>query len=295
MIGAVLASAGFLNRKSVDRTEGPPSPRPSQSTVSTVDGGLLDMAVVSPSPSAGPAGAPAAGSANTPGRTPAPPPGGGVAISTGGPAGAWNFEENNGTLAGDSSGYNRSAMLCGGAAWGSGHDSQSSLRPSAGCAYATGAMLRTDTGFAVSAWVNLDLGAGEPSVALSQEGTSVSGFYLMYDAESSRWCMRMPRSDSSEADAISACASGARPGTWTHLAGVYDPAARQVRLYVNGAKAGSANHPGMMWRALGYFYMGRARFSGDDFYRWPGSIDEVRVFDHALTDQQVADLFSGKG
>ncbi|HEX8007434.1 MAG TPA: LamG domain-containing protein [Trebonia sp.] len=296
MIGAVLASAGFLNRRMVEQTgDGPPSPRPSESIL---DDGLLNMAAaVSPSPSAGPVGAPATGPAPAPGRTSPPPTGGGVAITQGGPAGAWNFEENKGTLAEDSSGFQRSAMLCGGAAWGAGHDSRSSLRlaPGDGCAYATGAMLRTDNGFTVSAWVNLDVGAGE-SVALSQEGNVASGFYLMYEPRSSRWVMRMPRSDSGEADVVEAFADGAAtPGRWTHLAGVYDPAARQVRIHVNGARAGTAAHPGMMWRALGSFYMGRARHSDGEFYRWQGSIDEVRVFDYALNDQQVANLFGGTG
>ena len=294
MIGAVLASAGFLNRKSVEQTEGPMSPRPEQSIV---DSSLLNMSAVSPSPTAGPVGAPAAGPATTPGRTSPPPTGGGVAITKGGPVGAWNFEENKGLVAADSSGFQRTVMLCGGAAWAAGHDSQAALRLSTGdgCAYATGAMLRTDTGFTVAAWVNLDLGAGE-SVALSQEGTAASGFYLAYDASSMRWCMRMPRSDSREADVVEACAGGsAAAGRWTHLVGVYDPAARQVRLHVNGARAGSAAHPGMMWRALGYFYLGRTRYSSSDFYRWQGSIDEVRVFDYALNDQQVANLFGGKG
>ncbi|HZN74622.1 MAG TPA: LamG domain-containing protein [Micromonosporaceae bacterium] len=280
MIGAVLASAGFLNRKSVAQTGGSLSPRPtnsSLSTLSTLDDGLRNAAAVSPSPIAGPVGAPATGPAPAPGRTSPPPNGGGVAITKGGPAGAWNFDENKGVVAADSSGFQRAAMLCGGAAWGAGRDSRSSLRLSAGdgCAYATGAMLRTDTGFTVSAWVNPDLGAGQ-SVALSQEGTAASGFYLMYD-EASRWCMRMPRSDGSDVDVIEACSAGGSgtPGRWTHLVGVYDTAARQVRLYVNGARAASATHPGMMWRALGYFYMGRARHSGDEFYRWQGSIDDV--------------------
>jgi hypothetical protein len=152
-------------------------------------------------------------------------------------------------------------------------------------------MLRTDTAFTVSAWVNLDLGAAD-SVVLSQEGTAVSGFYLMYDAQSSRRCMRMPRSDSDEADVVEACGSAA-PGRWTHLAAVHDPAAKQVRLLVNGVRAGTATHPGMMWRALGYFYMGRARHFEDGYYRWQGSIDDVRVFDYALNDQQVAAVFSG--
>jgi Concanavalin A-like lectin/glucanases superfamily len=287
LVGALLASAGFLSRKPVEQTEGPPSPRPS---TSTLDDGLLNLAAVSPPPPAGSVGAPATGPATAPGRTSPPTTGGGMATK-GGPVGAWNFDENTGAVAADSSGFRRAAMLCGGAAWGAGHDSPSSLRLSAGqgCAYATGAMLRTDAGFTVSAWVNLDQGAGD-SVVLSQEGTATSGFYLMYDG-SSRWCMRLPRSDRPRAEVVEACAAGSgAPGRWTHLAGVYDPAARQVRLYVNGVRAAEATHPGTMWRALGYFYIGQARHSGDQFYRWQGSIDDVRAFDYAVNDQQAMDL-----
>jgi len=296
LIGAVLASAGFLNRRPAGQTEGhgpTTPPRPTQS----ISDGLLSMSAVTPSPSAGPAGAPSTGPAPASGRTSPPPTGGGVAIAKGGPVGAWNFEEGTGSLASDSSGFSRAAMLCDGSSWGAGRDSRSSLRLTAsdGCAYATGSMLRTDSGFTVSAWVNLDIGAGE-SVALAQEGTAASGFYLMYDAQSGRWAMKMPRFDGAATDYIEAFANGpATPGRWTHLAGVYDPAARQVRIHVNGARAGTAAHPGMMWRALGYFFMGRARHSGDEFHRWQGSIDEVRVFDYALSDQQITGLFGGKG
>lgn len=297
LIGAVLASAGFLNQQQPGgMNTAPMSPQPS---LPTSEDGLLNMSAVSPPPSAGPGGAPAAGSALNPssatGST--PPAGSGTAAVSGGPAGAWDFDEASGTTAADSSGFQRSAMLCDGTSRGAGHDSAGGLRLTGGngCAYATGSMLRTDAAFTVAAWVNLDPGAG-PSVALAQEGTTASGFYLMYDPGDGKWSLRMPRGDNQQAGLTAASSSGpATAGRWTHLVGTYDGASRQLKLYVDGAPAGSATHPEPAWRALGYFYMGRARHSGNQFYRWQGSLDEVKVFDYAVSDQQVSQLFSGKG
>lgn len=298
LIGAVLASAGFLNQQQpAGMSNAPMSPQPP--SLSTSDDGLLNMSAVSPPPSAGPDGAPAAGPAlnPTPTRSSTPPAGSGTASVKGGPAGAWSFEEATGTTAADSSGFQRVAMLCDGTARGAGHDSTGGLRLASGngCAYATGSMLRTDTAFTVSAWVNLDAGAGE-SVALAQEGTAASGFYLMYDPNGGKWSLRMPRSDSMQAGFTTASSSGpATAGRWTHLVGTYDGGTKQLKLYVDGAPAGSATHPEPAWRALGYFYMGRARHSGNQFYRFQGSLDDVKVFDYAVSDRQASDLFTGKG
>lgn len=79
---------------------------------------------------------------------------------------------------------------------------------------------------------------------------------------------------------------------WTHVAGVYDSAAGQMRLYVNGTLADS--------RSLSYYnirstaepvYIGRG-CNLDDFFH--GTIDDVRIYNRALSAGEVATLAQGQ-
>ena len=158
---------------------------------------------------------------------------------------------------------------------------------SSGSVDAADARVATDRNLAVSAWVRLDSRTAT-GVAVSQDGTSQSGFALGYDQSSDRWQFAMPGADFDEA-AVDVARSGAAPdlGVWTHLAGVYDLGTGQVSLYVNGSLAGSASHADG-WDASGTVQIGRAQASGSAADFWAGDVDEVRVYDRALTGVDVA-------
>ncbi len=262
--GTALAAAGMLARESLSHGAWPKPPAgPSLSISDDPTPGLTSgpSSPAGPSSLAGPAGT------HTVSAGPAPP----IRIT---------FDVGTGPL-----------TLCGGTTLGPGHESNAGLRleRASGCA-SMSSPIRTDASFTVAAWVNLDPGAGA-SVALAQEGTAASGFYLMYEADGARWCMRMPRADLAKTEVVEACAAGATPGRWTHLVGVYDAPAKQVRLHVDGRRAAVAAHPGPAWRALGYLDLGRARHSGGQFYRWGGSLDDVVLHDNALPDNEIGRLY----
>jgi Concanavalin A-like lectin/glucanases superfamily len=85
-----------------------------------------------------------------------------------------------------------------------------------------------------------------------------------------------------------ACASAAPAvGVWTHLAGVFDAAAGQVRLYVDGAQAASApaTHA---WAASGAFSIGRG-LGADPFV---GDVADVRAWQQAMDQAGLAALAS---
>jgi len=77
--------------------------------------------------------------------------------------------------------------------------------------------------------------------------------------------------------------------TWTHLTGVYDATAGQLRLYVNGTLAGSTACA-CAWHAAGSLAIGRAKWLGTPSDWWPGSIDDVRVYSGVLSAAQIAYL-----
>lgn len=80
---------------------------------------------------------------------------------------------------------------------------------------------------------------------------------------------------------------------WTHLTVVYDAGAEQLRLYVNGGLAAAASQP-RMWHAGGPLAVGRAWTTGAGggawVEQWRGGIDDLLVYQGAMTDAQVLAL-----
>ncbi|MEO3816538.1 LamG domain-containing protein [Plantactinospora sp. B24E8] len=149
--------------------------------------------------------------------------------------------------------------------------------------------VRTDTSFAVSAWVRLD-SAGYARAVLSQSGTNFAGYVLWYRPEDGgRWAFGMPRSDAGyQGTDLATSAQPAQVGVWTQLTGVYDARARTLRLYVDGVLAGSAERTVPDWNATGWTQIGRTMWNGSaGVDHWPGLVDEVRVYDRALTADEV--------
>ncbi|MEV4178193.1 LamG-like jellyroll fold domain-containing protein [Nonomuraea sp. NPDC049709] len=206
------------------------------------------------------------------------------------PTGHWKLDDGTGTTAADSSGNGRPATLQSGASWIGGRNGGAiMLNGTSGYAATTGSVLRTDRSFTVSTWAFLNR-RGDWFTALAQAGQQQSAFYLQYSRELDAWRFVAPSADTASPTAYAAvdAATPAATGEWTHLTGVYDSGARQLRLYVNGALAGQAT--GTIWNAGGPFMIGAAKSGGQVSNRFPGGVDDVRAYDRALSDSEVREL-----
>lgn len=78
-------------------------------------------------------------------------------------------------------------------------------------------------------------------------------------------------------------------GTWHHLAGVYD--GQVVRVYLDGSPIGATPSYSSPLEPLGHFEVGRYKWDdqGDEWY-FSGVVDEVRVYDRALSGVEIQDL-----
>lgn len=141
--------------------------------------------------------------------------------------------------------------------------------------------------FTVSAWARLDRD-DKVATAVSQDGGRTSGFVLQYRPDLKRWVFGAAVSDTDGAPQVYA-ASTAAPALhqWTHLAGVYDYAARQLRLYVDGQPAGTRDDV-VLWRATGQLVIGRGKSDGAASDYFPGALDEVRAGEGVATDASIA-------
>jgi hypothetical protein len=211
------------------------------------------------------------------------------AATPSGPVGDWRLDEAEGaTEAVDSSSNAFHATLAGAASWVDGVNGNAlHLDGTSGSAGTAGPVVRTDQSFSVSAWVRVSTAASYGATVVSEDGNRNGGFSLQYWGPTRQWRFAMPTADTDNAGANAALsAAPAQVGAWTHLIGVYDASAAQVRLYVNGVLAGTAPRPGS-WNAAGALQLGRAKAGGSYGGYWPGDVDAVQVHQRVLLPGEI--------
>lgn len=193
------------------------------------------------------------------------------------------FSEGSGSTTADEAGRENpaNATLVNGPTWTTGK--QGSGLQFGGEAYVdTGRSLLDTTGdYSVAAWVKLD-SLDDWATAVSQDGATDSAFFLQYSLEDRRFAFSFV--------GVRALADQQpETGRWYHLVGVRDSKSDTIKLYVDGQLAGTASACTGS-EATGNTVIGRAKFGGDHVDHWRGAIDQVHVYDRALSDREVAEL-----
>ncbi|MEV4349019.1 LamG-like jellyroll fold domain-containing protein [Actinoplanes sp. NPDC049596] len=148
--------------------------------------------------------------------------------------------------------------------------------------------------FTVAAWVKLSA-TGKTAQAVSADGVKQSPFQLRYDAPTNRWQFITSQYDSAAPGSVSSTSTSTpATGAWTHLAGVYDAGAQTMRFYVNGTlqDTDSAAHP---FASSGGMTVGAGRWNGAVTDFWPGQVDDVQLYQKALTASEVTATRDGNG
>lgn len=164
-----------------------------------------------------------------------------------------------------------------------------SLDGKGGYAATDGPVLETRSAYTVSAWVRLK-DTTPNSIVLSQDGSQYSPFILSYDRGLGTWFFGIKQQDADTGTAYYGVRDlhPAQTGVWTYLVGTYDPAKTESKLYVNGVLQGTGHSTGS-WSAAGGLQIGRYKWAGTYQYNFPGTVDEVAVWQRALTAREVAD------
>ncbi|WP_165966967.1 LamG domain-containing protein [Actinomadura sp. 7K507] len=207
----------------------------------------------------------------------------------------WPMDESQGKPRAYSQAAPLNATLHGGATLGAEGQIGSALQlDSAAQGYASTdrPLINTQRSFSVSAWVKVDgTAAGNDFTALSAEGSYKSAFYLKYVKSTGKWVFARAAHDSDAAGWFQATsAQPAQTDEWTHLAGVWDARTKQLRIFVNGDEGTASPEVTSAWMATGGLQIGRAKYGGAQVDHWPGQIDDVRVYDRLVGDQEVEEL-----
>lgn len=154
-------------------------------------------------------------------------------------------------------------------------------------------VLRTDDSFTMSAWVML--GNEGTRTALSLRGVHESAAWLKFQSDVGKW--QFVISDDDVATTATANVQSNNPaasGVWTHLAGVYDAGRKEIRLYVNGVLESTQPVAFTPMASTGPLLVGRTLWHDQVVDQWVGGIDNVAVFQGAMTDAGVFQWFNSQ-
>ena len=148
--------------------------------------------------------------------------------------------------------------------------------------------------FTLSMWVNADSTNGFASPVTSRDDTptSVHG-YLVYNDSSGNW--NFWTGTGGPSGAWNQMSGGkVEIGSWTHIAVSYDDGSQTKKLYVNGSLASSNSAPNLFdpnGPQSENLHIGSGADSGGAFF-FDGLIDDVALWDHALTSAEIKDLMT---
>ncbi|MFB6519606.1 LamG-like jellyroll fold domain-containing protein [Streptomyces sp. NPDC056401] len=206
------------------------------------------------------------------------------------PVGVWSL---NGSGADTNAGATKRPLTTGGSATFTGQSRAGSraLSLNGTTGYAASAVSPFDNtkSYTVSTWARVTPGATGVNTVLGVDGQAGSGFYLSYEAAANVWSFRIPKLDTAEPVTYYRAASNqpATAGVWTHLTGVFDAAAQEMRLYVNGRMQEATDVPAV-WKASGPLQVGRALWRDTYVDNFAGSIDEVKTWSRELMPSEIA-------
>lgn len=194
---------------------------------------------------------------------------------------AYGFEEGTGATLGDVSGNSNNGAITG-ATWttqgkygkGLSFDGNDLV------AVADSASLDLSTGYTIEAWVfpNQPLTTDSPAVVKEKSGG------IVYNLAAHNGTAPMTKVTLASGSSTSAVGPSVLPiNTWTHLAGTFD--GTNVRLYVNGTQVAITPASGGIQTSTGPLNIG---YNSIFSYFFKGVIDEVRVYDHALSASEIA-------
>ncbi|GAA3509868.1 LamG-like jellyroll fold domain-containing protein [Georgenia daeguensis] len=198
--------------------------------------------------------------------------------------GQWLMEEGAGTTVGDSSGWGNHGTVQGSVAWGPGRAGSGLVLDGTGgyVRVPDSASLDLSGPMTVAAWVRPQVLATQYVVKKATNGTR-DGFELSLSS-TGRGFFRVNEATSDDRYRVNA--TSVHPlGTWVHLAGTYD--GTTMRFYVDGVLQGSVAGPSAV--ATNGLALGIGAEPGG-YRKFRGGLDEVRVYDRALTAQEIGGL-----
>jgi PKD repeat protein len=205
-----------------------------------------------------------------------------------GVAGAWNFNEGAGATVNDSSGNGNNGTLSGGGAtWTTAGKYGGALSfdgSSGNVTVANAGTLNFGSSYTLEAWVRPTTLSGYQTILIKEtSGGGVCGYWLqtLYIGVASGFHNNGCREHTSGSPAIPL-------NEWSHLAAVFDDASDTYTLYLNGDVIATDSESSLPEPNTQDLLFGQSTCSSCGYEHWHGFIDDIRVYNRALTRASAA-------
>ncbi len=201
----------------------------------------------------------------------------------------WRLDEGSGATASDSSGNGNDASFEGSPTWVQAGKLGSALKFNGSSDYlaapdSESLDINSDQ-LSIAAWVNGEDWPAANHVLRKVADTGTGAIYMLrVQPDTVRVYLNTPAGDT-----IVDGTTVLVPNEWAHIALVYDGA--QARVYVNGLLDGSMDVSGEITQSDNELRIGRGEPAG----YFMGMIDDVRLYNHALTEDELLSAMEGGG
>jgi len=206
----------------------------------------------------------------------------------------WKLDETSGTIASDSSGNGYDGTLNGNPTWAAGQLG-GALQFDGSGDYVNCGLIDIDTavtgGMTVSAWINKASG-GDMKFCSNRQGDNAAGGGFTCTIYNDRMEMDITnataRNLNRDEDGPTVPAN-----TWVHVAWVYDDVANTFNEYHDGVLADSSTENVSVGVSTQEFWIGTDAPGLGRYVN--GLIDDLRIYDSALTEQEILGVMAGRG
>jgi len=203
--------------------------------------------------------------------------------------GWWKMEDEKNGMAVDYSGFEHHGTFVGNPQYVEGYNGDAlSFDGDDYVDCGTDATFNASTSITLAAWIKIGRSMPDSKVGSNQNG-STGGFKLAIYNDKPEFEIRT----SANTAVLNRPAVGGTlltPGVWYHVAGVYS-IGQYLRTYVNGKLDRERLIPDVLGASNGTFKIGRE--SNSNNYWWLGLMDDVRLYNRALTEAEIAELAKG--
>lgn len=227
----------------------------------------------------------------------------------GAPVGYWKMDECQGGTVHDSSGFGNDGLIYPG---GGGTQTATGTCAVAGTMWGAGASGKRNASlsfdgtddyvnvnsiasslsnsFSFSAWLYTTGGSGaDVKNAVTSQVASYSNYWATMGTYRDKWNFALYDGTNNP---ISYSVNNFKLNTWTHVVGVRDVVADKLYIYINGVLQGTGTvDTTTSVPAYAAFIIGAQTTQSNRYF--PGQVDDVQVFNYALTPQQIKTLYTG--
>lgn len=228
---------------------------------------------------------------------------GGANLPTSGLVGYWQLDEGTGTTTVDSSGAGNGGTLTGSPTWGAGRDGNALSFSGASTQYVSTSnitSMNSLTAITVAAWIKSSAAGANPAEAHIIDKSVCNGIFndgpfelMVSGAVSEKPTFVIYPNGGTPANYLlsGAGTTNVDDGQWHFIVGRYDGAA--VSIWVDGVQQNSAAYASLTLTSTTNKVELNGHCNGSFAYPWSGFIDEVRVYNRALTGQEIMRLYNG--